>query len=98
MTEKEFDDFSVIFYCFCLLQLLLFAAVVVVFRSKTKGIFFQHPQTMLQKIINTGICRDRVSESESESEREREELGAKRNLRTTLRSATSAPRGRFQVI
>ena len=74
MTEKEFDDFSVIFYCFCLLQLLLmlFAAVVdvvvVVFRSKTKGIFFQHPQTMLQKIINTGICRDRVSESESERE------------------------------
>ena len=76
MTDKEFDDFSVIFYCFCLLQLLLllmlFAAVVdvvvVVFRSKTKGIFFQHPQTMLQKIINTGICRDRVSESESERE------------------------------
>ena len=51
---------------------MLFAAVVdvvvVVFRSKTKGIFFQHPQTMLQKIINTGICRDRVSESESERE------------------------------
>ena len=77
---------------------MLFAAVVdvvvVVFRSKTKGIFFQHPQTMLQKIINTGICRDRVSESE----REREELGAKRNLRTTLSSSTSAPLGRFQVI